>query len=205
MCLAVSDELSRFTSDFALSIEQADGRAPQAASVRSKRQYQSGIGPFTEPQAVRLIAEELKNLSAIYTKVEDGVPYPHGNREKCDLSLRIGENPWAFEIKVARFKGDNGKPADQVVTHLLSPYPADRSALTDCRKLDASGFDARRAIIIYGFDFEDRSLDPVIDAFECLASELVRLGPRTCARFQGLIHPVHRHGRVFAWEVFNKQ
>ena len=31
-----------------------------------------------------------------------------------------------------RFMGDNGKLNDNIVMHILSPYPEHRSALTDC-------------------------------------------------------------------------
>ena len=51
-----------------------------------------------------------------------------------------------------RLMGDNGKPNDNMLMHILSPYPKDRSALTDCAKLLGSGLVGRKAIVIYGFD-----------------------------------------------------
>jgi hypothetical protein len=54
---------------------------------------------------------------------------------------------------------------------------------------------------IYGYDSDLWPMDPVIDAFEALATVRARLGPRRTASFNGLIHPVHRQGRVFAWEL----
>jgi hypothetical protein len=39
---------------------------------------------------------------------------------------------WAIEVKMLRFMGDNGKLNDNIVMHILSPYPEHRSALTDC-------------------------------------------------------------------------
>jgi len=74
--------------------------------------------------------------------------------------------------------GDNGKPNDNMLAHILSPYPAHRSALTDCLKLSRPGFAARKAVVIYGFDYPDFSMDLVIDAFETLAAKKVRLGDR---------------------------
>jgi hypothetical protein len=56
-------------------------------------------------------------------------------------------------------------------------------------------------VLIYGFDYEDRPLDPVIEAFEVLARERVRLGDRHDERLTGLVHPVHAEGAVFAWQV----
>ena len=105
---------------------------------------------------------------------------------------------------MARFRGDNGKPADEMLMHLISPYEEDRSALTDCLKLASSGLPGRLAILIYGFDYDDKPLDPAILAFEDLARLRVGLGERNSASFSGLIHPVHRRGRVFAWEVHHR-
>jgi len=56
-------------------------------------------------------------------------------------------------------------------------------------------------VLIYGFDYVDRQREPVIDAFEVLARERVRLGARHEVPLAGLVHPVHAEGKVFAWEV----
>ena len=65
-----------------------------------------------------------------------------------------------------RLMGDNGKLNDNMITHILSPYPAHRSALTDCTKLVISQLGKHKAILIYGYDYPDWPMDPVIDAFE---------------------------------------
>ena len=44
-------------------------------------------------------------------------------------------------------------------------------------------------------------LDPAIEAFQVLASQEVMLADFAVASFDGLIHPVHRRGRVFGWQV----
>jgi hypothetical protein len=51
------------------------------------------------------------------------------------------------------------------------------------------------------FDYPDRHLDPIIDAFELLAARQVELSRREVATFSPLVHPVHSAGRVFGWEV----
>jgi hypothetical protein len=108
---------------------------------------------------------------------------------------------WVVEIKMARLRGDNGKPDDTAIKDILSPYESDRSALADCTKLATADFACRKAIVIYGFDYPDRPLDPVIDAFELLAARRVQLSQREVAIFGPLVHPVHSAGRVFGWEV----
>ena len=100
-----------------------------------------------------------------------------------------------------RLLGDNGKLNDNMLMHLLSPYPQHRSALTDATKLAASGFSARKEIVIFGYEDEGWPLELAVEAFEVLARNAVTLGPRLEAIFGDLIHPVHRSGGVFAWEI----
>jgi hypothetical protein len=109
------------------------------------------------------------------------------------------------EVNMARFRGDNGKPDDTALKDLLSPYSGDRSALTDCQKLAESGFPCRKALMVYGFDYEDRPLDPAIEALELLAQNKVFLGSRCEAIIGTLIHPVHHFGRLFGWEIVGRR
>ena len=73
--------------------------------------------------------------------------------------------------------------------------------MTDATKLAESGFSAEKAIIIYGFDYPNQTVDPLIDAFETLAARKVELGPRYEVGLGPLIHPVHAAGRVFGWRI----
>lgn len=100
-----------------------------------------------------------------------------------------------------RLMGDNGKPNDNMLMHILSPYPRDRSALADCEKLVASGLSGRKAVVIYGFDYPGLPMDPAIDAFELLARRNAKLSGRVVGAYRNLVHPVHREGRVFGWEI----
>jgi hypothetical protein len=197
-------ELDRFVDDFARALARADARRPCATNVRSKVHFQHGIGPHSEAQTVRLVGAELEDLEPlIYGKrLAYGVSYPEASRQKCDLC--VGSAPdweWAIEIKMLRILGDNGKVNDNILMHLLSPYPADRSALTDCEKLAASQLAHRKAILIYGYDADSWPLEPAIGAFEALARARVTLGKRLSAEFRELVHPVHSSGTVFAWEL----
>ena len=64
---------------------------------------------------------------------------------------------------------------------------------------DQSGFDCRKAILVYGYDYPGRPLDPVLAALEKLAG--LSIGERHESELGELVHPVHRTGRVAAWEV----
>jgi hypothetical protein len=201
--MAVNLELKDLVHDIAASIKRIDARRPQAANVRTGVLYQPGIGPHPETQAVNLIVTELAELASDrYSKrLQIGVPYPMG-RQKCDLCIGdpVSWN-WAVEIKMLRLMGDNGKPNDNMLMHILSPYPNDRSALTDCLKLANSGLAGRKAVVIYGFDYPGRPMDPAIEAFEVLAARWVSLIDRAVGSYNDLVHPVHTEGRVFGWEV----
>jgi hypothetical protein len=197
--------LSELVSDIATSIKRIDERRPQAANARTGALYQPGIGPHSETGAVQLIKRELEELrpEKYRAKLTLGVAYPGESRQKCDICLGSPDAwEWALEAKLLRIMGDNGKPNDNMLMHILSPYPVNRSALTDCAKLANSPNALRKAVIIYGFDYSDHPMDPAIDAFEVLARRQVRLGERISAQFADLVHPIHSNGRIFGWEVF---
>ena len=125
------------------------------------------------------------------------------DRGHCKPPRRLGEPlDWLIEVKLARVGRDNGTYEDTAVKKILSPYPDDRSAVTDCVKLANSGFDARRAVLIYGFEDQSRPPRWLIDAFELIASPHATLGQRVEAALDGLVHPIFASGAVFAWEVY---
>ena len=68
-------------------------------------------------------------------------------------------------------------------------------------KLRSSGFVCHLAILIYGFDSEDWPIEPAIQAFETLALVQASLPDRVVVPFDDLVHPVHKSGRVYAWEI----
>ena len=196
--------IPQIVNDFAAAIKAADGRRPQAVNVRSKEAFQPGIGPHSESKTVELVASEMliANPEEYSDRIATGVPYPDMPRQKCDLCVGTPlEWEWAIEVKMLRMLGDNGKLNDNILMHILSPYPEHRSALTDCEKLSASLLGRNSAILIYGYEHPDWPLVPAMDAFERLASARVRLGPRATAGFRDLIHPVHSGGAVFGWAI----
>jgi hypothetical protein len=93
------------------------------------------------------------------------VSYPVG-RGKCDLVLRgsdfkseFGLSPyeWGIENKYVRFIGDNGKNNDYGVTKVVSPYRKDRSSVLDAERLKKFTLAERKAILMYGFEFDSDS------------------------------------------------
>lgn len=191
-------QLSQFVEAFAEGIEVADAAEPVAVNQRSGKSFLPGIGPHSEAATIGLALAAV-GPSRLPPVVRE-VPYPAVARQRCDLIL---DDPpgWAIEVKMLRLYGDNGKRNDNMLLHLLSPYPKHRSAVTDCEKLIASGFTQRKAIVIFGYESSDFPLADGIDAFEVLAGRRVDLGRRCVATFENLIHPVHASGRVYGWEI----
>jgi hypothetical protein len=127
------------------------------------------------------------------------VQYPN-SRLQCDLG--IGDPlEWAIEVKMARAFGDNGKLDDTYVKDILSPYDSDHSALSDAAKLRSSGFKCSKAILVYGFAYSGRELEPLLEALEILARLKGPVGKRVEGSFAGLVHPVHTEGVVARWEI----
>lgn len=196
--------IAELVRDFAAGMVAVDAKRPQAKSARSQALYQPGLGPHTEAQTVAMVMEELAGNGGLrYAGAyRREVRYPAFPRSKCDLCLGpADESGLAVEIKMLRLMGDNGKPNDNILMHLLSPYPAHRSAVTDCEKLLGSRLPGRKGILIFGYEYEDWPMELAIRAFEVLASQRVELGTRFEGEGAGLVHPVHRHGRVFGWEL----
>lgn len=199
----MSLEMETVVTDFASAIQSVDQAAdlPPAINARSGERFKPGIGPYQEQKAVDLIIKQLQSSKPEAYSSANSARYPSG-KEVCDLLINQGNvSIWAIEIKLLRMKGDNGKPNDNMITHMLSPYHFSRSALTDCEKLLKSGFTCRKGILIYAFDYPDLPSDPVIDAFELLARSKAKMSPRSVAIFAGLIHPEQNRGRVFGWEI----
>ena len=195
--------LGQVVADFAAGIVAVDRLSPVAVNVRTKEPFQAGIGPHSESKTVELVLEQMASEGPDrYQDYTLGVPYGTGLRQKCDLCLGPSESwDWAIEVKMFRPMGDNGKPNDNILMHIISPYPSDRSALTDCTKLAESHLGRRKAVLIYGYSCEDVPMAPGIEAFEVLARHEGLIGDRHWADFAGLVHPVHRSGSVFAWEI----
>ena len=192
--------LQTLATDFAAGIELADADRPIARNARSHQVYKPGIGPHPENATVSLVLTALTATRRTTWSGEQGVPYPGMSRQSCDLVIELVNETIFVEIKMLRMMGDNGKPNDNMIGHILSPYARHRSALTDVAKLKESGFPGEKAILIFGYDYPDYPMELALDAFEKLADRGVST-PRAEAEFRDLVHPIHQAGRVAVWGV----
>jgi hypothetical protein len=194
--------LARLIGNLASAVVNVDARQPIAVNQKSGVSFKPGLGPFSEANTFELILKEAKRADPMWLKeLTYSVPYPAHPKQKCDARVTTAEGELFLEGKLLRLKGDNGKPNDNMLMHILSPYPKHHSALTDCIKLNGSGFPGSKAIVIVGYSYDDLPLEPAVAAFEALAKAMVALGKRHEAIFSGLCHPVHREGKVLAWQI----
>ena len=192
--------LQPLTDHLAAAVKVVDAEMPVARNKRSGVPFAAGLGPHSEAETFNLIVREAERAHPdAYLSVATSVPYPNAPRQRCDLKLTTRTAMLYVEGKLLRLKGDNGKPNDNMLMHILSPYPHHRSALTDCIKLSKSGFDGQKAVVILGYDYPDIPLEPAILAFEKLASGMI--GQRSESPFEALCHSVHCCGKVMAWLV----
>jgi hypothetical protein len=181
--------LSEFVSEF------ADALAAVDATRVSHKQFQPGIGPFGEADAVRTALARLKKVSS--------------NRYSNAVTKRLPDllipHEWAVELKIIRPFGDNGKPAEHWSENIFHQYPGNTSSLGDCIKLLDSSLLERKAVVIFGYEHTPPvvSLEIAVACFEHIAREILSISLSTRieqVRF-GLVHPVHQQLRVFGYEV----
>jgi hypothetical protein len=182
-------ELSSLVEDF------ADALAAVDASKAAHKQFQPGIGPFGEADAVRAALAWLKHAK----------PDQYGNAVTKRLPDLLIPGQWAVELKIVRPFGDNGLSAEHWSENVLHPYSGNTSSLGDCMKLLASSLSEHKAVVIFGFEHTPAqvAVEQAISGFELLARELLslRLSSRHEALRNGLVHPVHQQLRVYAFEV----
>ena len=172
----------------------ADALVVVDASRLPFRGFLAGVGPYGEPQLLKLVAAHLNNVlhcdGAVCTK------------RTPDLLLP-GE--WAIECKIARPFGDNGKPAESWSVNMLHPYEGNVSLIGDCIKLRALARGERKGVVVIGYEHTPPqiSLVPLLAAFEVVAKEVldIHLSDRVQATRLGLVHPVHQQVSVTGWEV----
>jgi hypothetical protein len=168
--------LDELASDIAAAIVEID------SSRKCFRAFQPGVGPYGEPQLVRLIAAYLNRIPKYRAAVQT---------KRCpDLLI---PNGWAVEFKIARPFGDNGREAENWSVNLLHPYPGNISTIGDCYKLASYKGSERRAVVAIGYEHVPAKIDltPLIESFEIIAKHIsgISLSARIEKRHNGLISP----------------
>lgn len=159
------------------------------------RDYQPGVGPYGEPQLLKLMVSYLRET------YQDDFGEAKTKRTPDVLVPRH----WATEAKIVRPFGDNGKEAESWSQNLLHPYPGNVSLIGDVYKLQELDVEEHKAIVAIGYEHTPPiiSLDPLIESFERIALHVLRLplGNRELIRLSGLIHPVHQQVSIYGWQI----
>lgn len=200
-----SDFLAQFVNDFAAALRAADSEAQHS-------KWGLGIGPFEEPEAIRLVMPKLLSLDpkryagAIWTGPE--LRYPN-SKKFADIKIpQPGLPGWVFEAKLFRPLGDEGDPQPKWVSTLLCPYvgPQFQGVLPDCVKLAGSGFPQDKALLLFAYFTDQCPFEPVLAAFELLArsvlpGEGLHLSEARRCEVTGLRHPHHPKAEIVAWQI----
>lgn len=153
------------------------------------RSFQPGVGPYGEPQLLKLIVTHLNRIPSYQGRVV--------TKRTPDLLI---PGHWAIEFKIARPFGDNGKEAENWSVNLLHPYAGNVSTIGDCHKLARLEGSERKAVAVIGYEHTPPRIDltPLVESFELIAREVakVSLSPRIETKRDGLIHPVHQSGSL---------
>lgn len=153
--------------------------------------FRPGIGPFGEPQIVRVIADRLckRGLTA-------------ATKRTPDLDI---EHQWAIEFKIVRPFGDNGKQAENWSVNMLHPYAGNTSLIGDAIKLAHLETYPNKGLFVIGFEHNPPKicLDPLLDSFEVIASQVmgIQLHRRSEEKRDGLVHSEHQVLRCVGWQL----
>ena len=74
----------------------------------------------------------------------------------------------------------------------------------DTKKLLDSSFNGQKAVVMYGYDYQDFPIDLILGCFELLAEKyFCKLTEQYEHPFEGLIHPIHKKGKVKGYLLDN--
>lgn len=162
-------ELQQIVERYAACLEHVDATTTVlGVNRRTNEVYQPGIQPMTESVVVPLLDQawehlrpgerQLRQTEVSYPTKEvpsttklDHVMTTDGLLDECA--------EWGIEIKRLQFVGDNGKNGDHETAKMLSPYLKDRGVLHDALRLREYGFTRRIAVVGYGFEYDEQSLE----------------------------------------------
>lgn len=162
-------ELQQIVSRYAEALAHVDStNVRPGVNRRTKEPYLPGVQPLTEGVLVPLIDDAWEVLHPGERQAHrTEVRYPDKRvpgATKLDHVFTTdgqggGDEEWGIEIKRLQFVGDNGGNGDHEVAKVLSPYLKDRGVLHDVLRLREYGFTRRVAVVGYGFDYTESSLD----------------------------------------------
>ncbi|EMA30335.1 hypothetical protein [Haloarcula japonica] len=180
---------------------------PTVDAEAEHNRWQAGIGPFEEENQVEMLREAIDGDTSYSIKTEE--PY-HDDGKRVDLFIKGEETAIPVEVKLLRFRYDNGNIDPNSFAKVFSPFPerATSSLLTDARKLYEAGFKENGGLLGLYYAPVDESYDRM--TAESIAEKFTldvdywydfEIETRNVAHFDGLRHPIHQEGAVITWEI----
>lgn len=153
--------------------------------------FQPGVGPYGEPQLVKLVANYLRDKRQYL------------GAKTCRTPDLIVPGEWALEFKIVRPFGDNGVEAEHWSQNLLHPYPGNVSAIGDALKLLAYQGPEKKGLVVVCYEHRQPKIDLsiLVSAFELISRNLlsIPLGERISSAASDCVHPVHQRTTVHGW------
>lgn len=198
--MASNDLLKCLADDFASVIPAVDAEA-------AHDRWKAGLGPFEEEKQVKMLHEAVRGN--IQYSIDTEEPYLDGG-QRCDLFIEADGIQIPVEVKLLRFRYDNGNIDPNSFAKVFSPFPERTTStlLTDARKLYEAGFKQHGGLL--GLYYE-----PVDESYERMSPEAIaekfcldidywydfEVETRNIVHFNGLRHPVHQQGAIITWEI----
>jgi len=165
-------ELNEIVLAMAKGLEEVDettttqnGANPETSDYGN---YLQGVGCLGEHQFRDELGDWWNNNFPDFKFLRE-IKYPENGRWKCDIgltsmprnsSIRTDDNlDWAIELKYIRFIGDNGKVNNFGLGKVVSPYKAEHSSVGDAMRLSQTRMGQRKAVVMYGFEFDQKSVN----------------------------------------------
>lgn len=164
--MELKEVVSRFADGLKVIDETTDIQNSANPETSDYGDYLKGVGCLGEHQ----FRDELVNwwnaeFSDNFLLRE--IKYPENGRWKCDIGIsQVDPNSglrtdglldWAIELKYIRFVGDNGKVNNFGLGKVVSPYKAEHSSVGDAIRLSQTNMAKRKAVVMYGFEFDGGS------------------------------------------------
>lgn len=163
------------------------------------KKFRCGVGPYGEPQLVKLIANHLRTH----------YPESFANAKTCRSPDLLIPGNWALEVKIVRPFGDNDKEAEHWSQNLLHPYAGNVSAIGDALKLKQYIGQERRGIVVISYQHTNPKIDLelLVQAYELLCKTLLKLplSKRFSAVVPDCVHPVHQTALIHGWELERRE
>ena len=160
-------ELKEIISRFAQTIKEIDDRIEHGRrSPRKWGQYLGGIGSAHEID-IRDEMVDSWNENFSDSIMEGEIPYPEESLSgRCDVCIsEISDTirssdiyDWGIELKSIANIGDNGGVNNFGLGKVVSPFKAEKSSVHDCGKLSGSRISKRKAVVMFGFEFDANSV-----------------------------------------------